>query len=101
MPWLLFTPGKDPVPIAQEAGYLHTVDSFNLVAMGLNKHWIIFSHPKHFSIHLIQIQSPRTWRQNVRPKHWNLNIALHVVKTQNTKVTNTQYENLKTYIKGC
>jgi hypothetical protein len=85
----------------RERTYFHIVHSFNLVAMGLDKCWIIFSRPKHFSIHLIQIQSPRTWSQNVRPKRWNLNIALHVVKNQKTNVTNTHYENLKTYVKGC
>jgi len=113
----------------RERTYLRTVDSFNLVAMGLDKCWIIFSHPKHFSIHLIQIQSPRSWRQNVCPKHWNLNIVLHVLnialhvlnivlhvlnvalhvlnivlhvlKTQKTNLINTHYENLTTYVKGC
>jgi len=82
----------------RERTYLRTVDSFNLVAMVLEKCWIIFSHPKHFSIHLIQIQSLKSRRQNVCPKHWNLNIAL---KIQKTNVINTYYENLKTYIKGC
>jgi len=73
----------------RERTFLHTVDSFNLVAMGLDKCWVIFSHPKHFSIHLIQIQSPRMWRQNVHPKHWNLNMALRIIKTQKTNVTKT------------